>query len=132
MPVGQTWTLVTIDVLTAAAACLCSFPGRRGVERRVRVNKPRTCLASESVVCDGMASKARVKGASFLVRPEIKCSVHAGVGRWGTAFWQPEKMSKFLLVRRGRYKKIDRVPGLIPCLPRGMLAALEPWLRWGF
>jgi hypothetical protein len=28
------------------------------------------------------------------------------------AFWQSEKLSKFLLAGRGRYKKIDRVPGL--------------------
>lgn len=126
----------------------CSFPGRRGVRLRfgrVRENEPcSTCLASESVVCDGMrwdgtaptdASRPGSRVPSFTLSwfvLEIKCpGVHAGVGRWGTRVWQSEKLSKFLLAGRDRYKKIDRVPGLIPCLPRGMLAALNPWLKWG-
>jgi hypothetical protein len=65
-----------------------------------------------------MPSRPRVKGGPFLVRPFDQ--MHAGVGRWGTAFWQSEKLSKFLLAGGGRYKKIDRVPGL-----KTMLAARD-------
>ncbi|KAH6617001.1 hypothetical protein F5144DRAFT_380402 [Chaetomium tenue] len=38
-------------------------PAAAGLREGVRVNKPRTCLASESVVCDGIASKGQGQGS---------------------------------------------------------------------